>query len=218
VLQLIEQGTPEWLSLRTGKVTGSVLKEAFAKGKNGNWLKSREDLIKRLATERRTNKPTESGFKSRAMMRGNEIEFAARARYAMEMAKGVKIIQVPFIDHPTIPMAGVSPDGLVCEAGIDNGALEIKCPNSATHDDWRLDGIIPEEHQYQCLWVLACTGREWIDFVSFDDRFEIYEEQFFCKRLYRNEEVIAQLEADVMELQEAIEQRVYACANCRRAA
>ena len=35
----------------------------------------------------------------------------------------------PFIAHPTIEMAGASPDGLV---GTD-GLVEIKCPNTATH-------------------------------------------------------------------------------------
>ena len=38
---------------------------------------------------------------------------------------------IGFVDHPTIAMAGASPDGLVGDVGL----VEVKCPNTATHID-----------------------------------------------------------------------------------
>ena len=65
-----------------------------------------------------------------------------------------------------IEWAGASPDGLI---GAD-GAIEIKCPTSTTHLQWMLAGVVPEQHIYQMLWQMACSGRKWCDFVSFDPR------------------------------------------------
>ncbi len=62
---------------------------------------------------------------------------------------------------------GASPDGLV---GAD-GLLEIKCPYSSQKHLARVaEGVVPEEYKPQMLVQLLCTGRKWVDFVSYDPR------------------------------------------------
>jgi hypothetical protein len=46
------------------------------------------------------------------------------------------------------------------------------------------------------VWEMACTGREWCDFVSFDPRLPP-EMQIEIRRVHRDPVVIAELEIDV---------------------
>jgi predicted phage-related endonuclease len=98
------------------------------------------------------------------------------------------------IQHPSIDMAGASPDGLV---GTD-GLLEIKCPNSATHADTLLYGKPSGDYVLQMQWQLACTGRKWCDFVSYDPRMPQHL-QLFIKRFERDDAKIADYEHAVLD-------------------
>jgi hypothetical protein len=98
------------------------------------------------------------------MQWGTEQEPYARAAY--ETLKGVLVKEVGFVPHPTIPNSGASPDGLV----DDDGLVEIKCPFTATHLEFLTTGIVPEKYMLQMQWQIACTGREWCDYVSYDPR------------------------------------------------
>jgi predicted phage-related endonuclease len=89
-------------------------------------------------------------------------------------------------------MAGASPDGLV----LDNGLVEIKCPNTATHIDTLLTQTVPGKYITQMMWQMACTGRQWCDFVSFDPRMPEHM-QLFIKRVSRDNDVITELEREV---------------------
>jgi hypothetical protein len=71
-----------------------------------------------------------------------------------------------FVPHALIDDAGASPDGLVGEDGL----VEIKCPNTNTHLDFLLLSKIPEKYVTQMMWQMACTGRKWCDYVSYDPR------------------------------------------------
>ena len=102
--------------------------------------------------------------------------------------------QVGIIRHPTIEWTHCSPDGLIGETGL----VEIKAPNSATHIETLRSLKIPERYVTQCLWQMACTGREWCDFVSYDDRLPVAM-QLFVKRLDRDDKRIAELEKQVAE-------------------
>jgi predicted phage-related endonuclease len=101
--------------------------------------------------------------------------------------------EVAMITHPTIEAAGASPDGLVG----DYGQLEIKCPNTATHIDTLLTQTVPGKYITQMQWQMACTGRKWTDFVSFDPRLPT-ELQLFVKRVDRDDDFIANLEKEVV--------------------
>jgi putative phage-type endonuclease len=198
---MIEQGTPEWHQLRLGKVTASRVKDVMAKTKTGVSA-TRQNYLTELVVERRTGSPSE-GFSNAAMAWGTEQEPEARRRYEAE--KGVLVQEVAFVDHPTIPMSGASPDGLVGEDGL----VEIKCPNTKTHIETLLANKAPSQYISQMQWQMACTDRAWCDFVSFDPRMPD-DEQFFCIRVPRDDEYIQSLEVEVLkflgEVNEAITQ------------
>lgn len=184
----IEQGSPEWFEQRRGKVTASRIADIMAKTKSG-YSTSRQNYLMQLLCERLTGKVEES-FKSAAMQRGNDLEPEARNWYQLETGEIVE--QVSFIDHPNINDAGASPDGLVGTEGL----IEIKCPNTATHIE-TLRSKKPSDRYYkQMQWQMACTGRKWCDFVSFDNRLPD-NLAYFCVRIDRNEEVIAEIEQEV---------------------
>jgi predicted phage-related endonuclease len=102
--------------------------------------------------------------------------------------------EVAMITHPTIEAAGASPDGLVG----DDGLLEIKCPNSSTAIDTLLTQTVLGKYITQMQWQMACTGRKWCDFVSFDPRLPT-ELQLFVKRVPRDDAYIQMLEKEVVQ-------------------
>lgn len=191
----IEQGSPEWFEQRRGKVTASRIADIMAKTKSG-YSTSRQNYLMQLLCERLTGKVEES-FKSAAMQRGNDLEPEARNWYQLETGEIVE--QISFIDHPNIDDAGASPDGLVGNEGL----IEIKCPNTATHIE-TLRSKKPSDRYYkQMQWQMACTGRKWCDFVSFDNRLPD-NLAYFCVRIDRNEDAIAEIEAEVNKFLEEL--------------
>ncbi|MGA1008739.1 MAG: YqaJ viral recombinase family protein, partial [Sedimenticolaceae bacterium] len=77
-----------------------------------------------------------------------------------------------------------------------DGLIEIKCPNSATHIDNLLNQDVDGKYIKQMQWQMACTGRQWCDFVSFDPRLPD-NLQLFVKRIPRDEAAIAAMEMEV---------------------
>lgn len=185
---MIAQGTPEWFAARCGKVTASRVADVIAKTKSG-YGGSRAAYMGQLIAERLTGEVAES-FCSSAMKWGTDMEPEARAAYAFRMDADVQL--VGFVDHPTIPMAGASPDGLVGEDGL----VEIKCPNTATHIDTLLSQRVPQKYVTQMMWQMACTGRQWCDYCSFDPRLP-ESMRLFVFRLARDEQAIRELEDEV---------------------
>jgi len=102
------------------------------------------------------------------------------------------VLPAEFVTHPSIQMAGASPDGLV---GTD-GLVEIKCPNTATHIDTLLGGKVDSKYITQIQWQLACTGRQWCDFVSYDPRMPEHL-AIWVKRVPRDDAMIEELESAV---------------------
>lgn len=190
MIEMIEQGTDEWFAARIGKVTASRVADVIAKTKTG-YSSSRDNYMAQLICERLTNQKGES-FTNAAMQHGTETEPLARAAY--EALKDVLVDEVGFIPHPKILMAGASPDGLIG----DNGLLEIKCPNTATHIDTLLSETVPGKYNTQMQFQMACTDREWCDFVSFDNRLPT-ELQLFVKRVPRDNVFIRLIEGEIVQ-------------------
>ena len=184
-----EQGTPEWLAARAGKVTASRIPDVLAKIKSGE-AADRRNYKAQLVVEMLTGQPAESGFESPEMRWGKEQEEFARAAY--EVQKGVLVDQVGIVIHPTIERAAASPDGLV----EFDGLVEIKCPKTATHLQYLVDGKVPTHYQPQMLWQMACTERQWCDFVSFDPRLPEHL-QLFIRRFSRDQTRIDEIESEV---------------------
>jgi putative phage-type endonuclease len=182
------QGSAEWRQARCGSLGASRVADALAKTRSG-WGASRANLMAELIAERLTGVPAES-FTSAAMQWGTVTEPDARAAY--EFRHDVDVTLVGLVRHPSIPMTHASPDGLVG----DDGLVQIKCPNTSTHIDTLLGGSILGAYVKQMHWEMACTGRAWCDFVSFDPRLP-EEHRLFVKRVPRDDKLIAELEREV---------------------
>ena len=190
MIEMMEQGPDEWFTIRIGKVTASRVADVIAKTKTG-YSATRDNYMAQLVCERLTGQKGES-FSNAAMQHGTDTEPLARAAY--EALRDVLVDEVGFVPHPSIIMAGASPDGLVGEDGL----LEIKCPNTATHIETLLSQSVPGKYNTQMQFQMACTGRQWCDFVSFDNRLP-EELQLFVKRVSRDNEFIKQMEDEVVK-------------------
>lgn len=186
---MIIQGSPEWHDARRGKVTASRVADIIAKTAAGKPATSRANYMAELLCERLSGE-TQPCFENAAMKWGTEKEPEARAAYAFH--HDASVTQVGFIDHPVIPMAGASPDGLV---GAD-GMVEIKCPMTATHLETLSSAKPAAKYVTQMMWQMACTGRAWCDFASYDPRLPEHLRLFVC-RIERDAEAITAMEADV---------------------
>lgn len=186
----IVQGSPEWFAQRLGKVTASRLSDVVAKIKTGE-ASTRAGYRAELVAERLTGKAAE-GFSNAAMKWGTDCEPLARAAYEAEF--GLLVVETGMVQHPRIEMSGASPDGLV---SID-GLLEIKCPDTKTHIDTILSGEAPSKYIPQVQWQMACTGRAWCDFASFDPRMPA-DMQLFVRRVLRDDTLIRSFEDEVVQ-------------------
>lgn len=195
----MDQGTQEWKEARLGCVTASRVSDVIARTKSG-YGASRANYAAQLIAERLTGVVTE-GFVNAAMQWGTDTEDSARAAY--EFQTGIVVEQVGFIMHPSIQMTGASPDGF---AG-DDGLLECKCPNTATHIETLISGKIAEKYLTQMHWQMACTGRKWCDFVSFDPRMPEHM-QLFVQRVKRDDARIDELEREVVGFLAEIDERI----------
>lgn len=183
------QRTDGWLQERCGCATASRFADVMAKIKTGEAATRRKYRIQ-IVTERLTGRPT-PGYQNAAMMWGVQTE--PEARMAYEAERGVIVHETGFIKHPVIVFCGASPDGIIG----DDGMLELKCPESTTHLEWMESGKVPPEHVPQIQGQMACTGRKWVDFASYDPRFP-EGLQLFIVRVPRDDAYIKELEAGVM--------------------
>lgn len=185
------QRTEEWYAARLGKATASRVHDIVAATKSGGYTAGRKNYLSELVRERLSGMPYPQ-YVNAAMNHGTEYEPEARFRYAL--ATGAEIEEVGFVLHPKVIHAGASPDGLV---GSD-GLVEIKCPHSpGTHLDFLLTGKIDPNYIDQMWWQMACTGRRWCDYVSYDPRGLPEEMQLKIRRVERDDKAIAKLEAEV---------------------
>lgn len=184
----MKQRSDEWFQARLGKATGSRISDVMSKTTSG-YSATRANYMAQLICERLTGVKAAS-FTSAAKEWGVEQEPFAMAAY--EAKAGVFVEPVGFIEHPTIALAGASPDGFVSLDGL----IEIKCPNSATHIDTLINQDVDNKYVKQMQWQMACTGRQWCDFVSFDPRLP-ENLQLFVKRIPRDEAAIAAMEMEV---------------------
>jgi putative phage-type endonuclease len=204
---MIEQRTEEWFQQRLGKVTASRISDVIAKTKTGVST-SRQNYLIQLVSERITGKKGDS-FVNQAMLDGIERESAARELYMQ--TRGVSVTEVGFFDHPTIAMSGASPDGAVNaeEDGKYAGLIEIKCPIETTHTNTLMSKSVPSKYMPQIQWQMASVSPnvKWVDFISFNPNFPDTM-QLFVARVERDNDYIAELEAEVVKFLEEVEQTI----------
>lgn len=194
-----EQRTDDWFAERLGKVTASRIADVMAKTKTG-YGAARANYHAQLVAERLTGAVGDS-FTNAAMQWGIDTEAQARAMYSLET--GSQAEETGFWPHPGIAMSGASPDGLV---GAD-GLVEIKCPNTATHIATLRGSGIDRKYLLQMQWQMACTDRQWCDFASFDPRLPD-EMQLHVERIKRDDELLAEIEAEVVKFLAEVDEAV----------
>ena len=174
------QRTAEWFEARTGCLTASSVADIMPTVKQlksgeikKTYREAREKLMNIIIAERVSGNARDN-YTSAAMQWGIDHEDDARTAYEVHTGNLVEL--TGFIPHPDVKYLGASPDGLI----DDDGILEIKCPNPATHIGYLRGGVVPEEYRPQVLLQLVVTGRKWCDFVSYDPRAK--ELAFFCVR------------------------------------
>lgn len=207
---MIPQDDPRWLPARVGKLTASRMADAIAMIKDGAKLKdgtqkmkpgaSRIALLRELCAERLVGSAKDH-FVTDAMQWGLDNEDAACDAY--EAASGNILVRSGFYDHPTIENFGASPDREIDHDGL----AETKCPTTTKFVEWRLAGVVPEEHQAQMLAQLACTRRKYVDFIAYDPRVPP-KAQLFVRRFEPSLEQIQEAEAQAKEFLAELEAMV----------
>ncbi|MDW2775220.1 lambda exonuclease family protein [Pseudomonas sp. BEA3.1] len=187
----MEQRSAEWFAARLGCVTASRVKDVMASGRGGAPSATRKNYMMELLCERLTGQSGGADLsRNAAVQRGVELEPFACMAY--EADKGLMVVETGLVMHPTISGFGASPDGLVG----DDGVLEIKCPNTATHIATMQSERHDPQYEWQMLAQMACTGRAWADFVSYDDRLP-EPLQYVCHRFERDFKRIREMESEI---------------------
>jgi predicted phage-related endonuclease len=194
------QGSDEWRQARCGSIGASDAPKVMRRIKSGGYSADRETLLTTKVLERLTGVPVEIP-RSFAMLQGTEREPEARMTYAL--VKGVEVEEIALVPHPFIKGAHCSPDGLVGNDGL----LEVKCPQPPAHLDLLLNGQISNDYTVQMQWQLCCTGRAWVDFVSYSSDFP-GPMQLFIKRVRRDQTLIAELEREIATFIKEIDRKV----------
>lgn len=153
-----EQGSPEWLQARLGIVTASEVDSLITplwKARTG------EGVATYLATkiaERWRGCPL-TAYHGGSMEQGTLREDEAVAWYALD--QNVDVRKVGFITTDDGKM-GCSPDGL-----MDDGGIEIKCPEPHTHVGYLLAGVLPSKYAAQVHASMLVTGLPRWRFLSY---------------------------------------------------
>lgn len=166
----------------------------------GGFSADRESLLATKVLERITNTPVEK-YKTPAMLKGIEREPEARLTYSV--IRGVEVEEVALVPHPFIKGTHCSPDGLIGNDGL----VELKCPMAPAHLDLLLNGQISSDYTTQMMWQLCCTGRAWVDFVSYSSDFPPAM-QIWIKRVHRDQTLIAGLEREIAEFVKQVDRKV----------
>ena len=196
----VKQGSDEWFKIRCGKVTASRVSDVIAKTKSG-WGASRANYMAQLIAERLTGEVADS-YTNSAMQWGTDHEDEARTAY--EFYQNENVQEIGFVKHQKLE-SGASPDGLVGKDGL----IEIKCPNTSTHIQTLLDQKIPKKYETQMLWQLECTGRKWVEFVSYDPRMP-ENLKLFVRRFERDDERLDEIRAMVADFIGELENKLTA--------
>lgn len=195
----MDQHSQEWWDARCGKVTASRIGDLMATTKKG-WGAARGHYLDEKVAEIVTGKPRD---RKKVASLEHRLELEPDARAAYEFYRDSEVALVGFVEHPVIPRCGASPDGLV---GLD-GCVEIKCPDSETHINTWLGKVVDRNYVLQMQFGMACTGRQWWDFVSFDPNMP-EELKLYVQRVERDDVMIKAIEDAVIEFLAEVDEKV----------
>lgn len=157
----VPQNTEAWNALRLGKATASNFGCIMAND-GAAFGEPAKKYALQIALELATGRKAEFSFSTDHMERGHEQEPIARMLY--EDAEFVDVTNGGFFDCGD---HGDSPDGLIQHDGV----IEIKSVTAAVHYATLKRGSFDPAYRWQLVGHLNCTGRDWVDFVSFCSEF-----------------------------------------------
>jgi putative phage-type endonuclease len=197
---MIIQRTDDWYTARLGKATASRFADVMASIRSGEAASVknyRAELVAERLTGKKYSELTGRDFTSFEMQWGTDNEPLARLHYSLRSHNEVE--ECGFFEHESLA-AGASPDGLIGE----DGTIEIKCPNTATHIETLRTGKVPNHYYPQVQGQLWITGRRWADFVSFDPRLPD-NANIIIIHVPRDDAYIATLEAKIRLFMEGVD-------------
>lgn len=171
----VAQNTDVWMALRCGKATASNF-ACFMANDGKAFGEPAKRYALQIALEISTGKKAEFSFSNEHTERGHEQEPVARMLYEQE-----RFCSVGNGGFFCWGEYGDSPDGLV---GSD-GVIEIKSVIAPTHYATLLRGSYDPSYKWQMVGHLDCTGRDWVDFVSYCADFP-EDKQLIVHRLDRD--------------------------------
>lgn len=142
-----DQRSPEWYANRVGRITASRVGAILGLSK----YRTRDDVMRDMVREA-LGAPREF-VSNEATEYGQAHEADALAEYEQRFA--VMVEPSPLVVHPDHDWLAASPDGLVG----DHGLIECKAPFRARYTK------PSDEYVAQMQLQMACTGRDWTDFV-----------------------------------------------------
>ncbi|QBY44707.1 YqaJ viral recombinase family protein [Arsenophonus nasoniae] len=180
----VQQNTEVWDALRLGKVTASQF-NCFMANKGKAFGEPAKRYALQIALEIITGKKSEFSFTNEHMLRGHEQEPIARRLY--EETNFVDVTNGGFFDCGDY---GDSPDGLVGNDGV----IEIKSVTAPVHYATLQRESFDPAYKWQLIGHLDCTGRDWVDFISYCSDFPEDKQLIVCRLERRNyQEEINQL-------------------------
>ena len=169
----LDQGTDEWLALRCGILTASVIDQLITtktiRPASNDYSRA---LTTHLAAERITGH-VEPVYISADMERGNLDEPYARDIYS-EHHEPAHEVGFMVRDYGW-GRIGYSPDGLVGEDGL----IEIKSRRQKKHLATILADEVPAENMAQIQTGLLVSGRSWLDYISYCGGMPLYTKRVF---------------------------------------
>ena len=167
---IAEQGSEAWHRARAGKCTASRFREVARNRAGSDWSETARSYCFEIVGERllldNPDWVPSPQLKTAAIAHGNDMEPFARAAY--QWRTGANIVCYGFVPWSDCGSVGGSPDGVHVDG---SGILEIKCPyTTREHVRTLATGAVPKQYVAQVQGLLMVTGRDWCDFVSFDNR------------------------------------------------
>jgi putative phage-type endonuclease len=197
----VEQGTDEWDELRHGRITASRIADVMAKPSTKRYKQYRREKILELLGH------VENAEEAPEWARhGREMEPRAIAAY--EWRYDCQVIHDCFLIHKEHDWLGASPDMLMLP-NLDEGG-EIKC--RALFKNYHLarsaaDRGVIGSYKWQlqtCMWL---TGFDYWWFVNYyygEDGHGGLVHKLSRSRIYRDDKLIAQIEARCKQLMEEV--------------
>ncbi len=172
----VQQNTDAWQELRLGKATASNFACIMANGDKAFGEPAKKYALQ-LALERINGSKKEVTYSNEHMERGHQQEPVARMLYEEETFSSVG--NGGFFDCGEY---GDSPDGLVDMDGV----IEIKSVIDSVHYATIKRNSFDPAYRWQLAGHLDCTGRNWVDFVSYCAEFPVGK-QLYIFRVNRDD-------------------------------